>query len=151
MKSKSLLLILLSVFTSHFTYSVYAQEKTETSNPVVIKGSTSTVVLQENPNEIYSEVEEIPEFPGGSEAFTKFVYDNFKAYITVEIDTSVLTSFIVEKDGTLTDIKIIRDPGFRIGKEVLKILKKSPKWKPGLIEGNPVRTLHTLPVRIKTR
>lgn len=153
MKSKTLLLGLLSVFTLFVTSTSFAQAKKEAkeTQAVVIQSTTGTIVSQEDPNAIFTEVETKPEFPGGTEAFTKFVYANFKAQIKVDIDTSVLTSFIVEKDGTLTDIKIIRDPGFRIGKEVLKILKKSPKWKPGLVEGNPVRTLYNLPVRIKTR
>lgn len=149
MESKTVLLSFLTVFTSLVTSASFGQSKTETKEAEAT--TISTVVSQDDPNAIFTVVETNPEFPGGHEAFTKFVYDNFKAYIKVDIDTSVLTSFIVEKDGTLTDIKITRDPGFRIGKEILKILKKSPKWKPGLIEGNPVRTLYTLPIRIKTR
>jgi len=59
-----------------------------------------------------------------------------------------LISFIVETDGSLTDIKLVRDLGFGTGQEALRLLKNSPKWSPGKQDGKPVRVAYNLPIRL---
>ncbi|MBC7438691.1 MAG: energy transducer TonB, partial [Flavobacterium sp.] len=61
-----------------------------------------------------------------------------------------IVQFVVEKDGKLTDIKILRDLGFGTGKEAIRVLNSSPKWKPGIQNGRPVRVLYNLPISIVT-
>jgi hypothetical protein len=92
-----------------------------------------------------------PEFPGGNKAFLTFITNNIKKENLVagaegkELKTAV--SFVVEKDGSMTDVKILRDPGYGMGKEVARILKLvKVKWKPGIQNGKPVRASNTLPV-----
>ena len=60
----------------------------------------------------------------------------------------IFIQFVVEKDGSLTDIKVMRDLGYGTGAEAIRVLKKSPKWKPGIQNGRAVRVLYSLPISI---
>jgi protein TonB len=62
----------------------------------------------------------------------------------------VIVSFVIEKDGSMTDILVKRDPGYGIGKEAIRVLKSlRTKWTPGLIGTKPVRTSYDLPITIQ--
>lgn len=89
------------------------------------------------------------EFPGGLENFTKLIKRNFNAPEIEKGPVTVQVSFIVEKDGSITDIKILRDPGYGLGQEAIRTLSKiKTKWTPGMYKGKPVRTLYYLPIKI---
>ncbi len=93
-------------------------------------------------------LDRMPEFPGGIGSFYKYVGDNFEK---PEIDqtVTVLLSFVIEKDGTMTDIKVLRNPGYGLDKEAIRVLKSlKTKWKPGLKNGQSVRVLYQLPIRV---
>lgn len=98
-------------------------------------------------NTIYNAVEVRPEFPGGMQKFYEFVGKLYRAP-EEEVKGKVLVQFVVEKDGSLTDIKVMRDLGYGTGAEAIRVLKKSPKWKPGIQNGRPVRVLYSLPISI---
>ena len=98
-------------------------------------------------NTVYNAVEVKPDFPGGMEKFYKFVGKNYRAP-EEDIRGKVYVQFVVEKDGSLTDIKVMRDIGYGTGAEAIRVLKKSPKWKPGIQNGRPVRVLYSLPISI---
>jgi len=104
--------------------------------------------IVEDSNQIYTAVEVKPDFPGGIQKFYDFVGKNYKVPEDEDIKGKVFVQFVVEKDGSLTDIKVIRDLGFGTGKEAIRVLKKSPKWKPGIQNGRPVRVLYSLPISI---
>ena len=115
-------------------------------------GTGTAAVVEEVDNTVYNTagIEVKPEFPGGIEKFYKFVGTN---YVTPEEDGlkgKVFVSFVVEKDGSLTDIKVIRDIGYGTGKEAIRVLKKSPRWAPGVQNGKPVRVLYSLPITIQS-
>ncbi|MEK8179357.1 energy transducer TonB [Flavobacterium buctense] len=100
-----------------------------------------------------SDLNEKPEFELGLEAFYKYIGANFKIPEEVtknKLKGRVFASFIVEKDGSLSNIKILRDMGYGTGEEAVRVLKESPKWKPGKIDGKPVRTMYSLPISIKS-
>ena len=65
-----------------------------------------------------------------------------------DISGKIIVSFVVEIDGSLSDIHIIKDLGYGTGKQIVDILKKSPKWKPGIQNGKPVRVMYNLPIVI---
>jgi protein TonB len=94
-----------------------------------------------------------PEFPGGMKAFYEYVNKNFRIPdIDQNMTARIYVSFVVEKDGSLSAIKVLRDPGYGMGKEaerVLKSLKK--KWQPGVQNGKPVRASFNLPITINIR
>jgi protein TonB len=62
----------------------------------------------------------------------------------------VYVSFVIEKDGTMTDIQVKRDPGYGLGKEAIRVLKSlKTKWSPGMIGSKPVRTSYNLPISVQ--
>jgi|GEM_PF-762507 len=95
-----------------------------------------------------------PEFPGGIKAFYNFVTSNIKKENLVKgaegTELKVYVTFIVEKDGYMTGIKLLRDPGFGLGKETVRVLKQvKTMWSPGIQNGKPVRAQYNLPIVIK--
>ncbi|WP_337968726.1 DKNYY domain-containing protein [uncultured Flavobacterium sp.] len=90
-----------------------------------------------------------PEFPGGISKFQDFVDKKFKVD-EKDLSGKIYSTFIVEKNGSLSDIKILRDLGYGTGKELIRVLKLSPKWKPGLQNGQKVRCLYAIPYRINS-
>lgn len=93
-----------------------------------------------------------PEFPGGITAFYKFIGANFKTPAEAaanKIEGKAYLEFMVEKDGSLSEFKIVKDLGYGIGDEVIRVLKLSPTWTPGSENGKPVRVLYSLPVTIE--
>lgn len=89
-----------------------------------------------------------PEFPGGMEAFGKFIIQEFKIPLGYEGDGKVILSFVVTPEGELDNIRVVKDAGFKTGEEAIRVMKKSPKWKPGFIDGKPVRVQYHLPIQL---
>ncbi|PWA06411.1 energy transducer TonB [Flavobacterium psychrotolerans] len=106
----------------------------------------------EEDNAIYNTagIEVKPDFPGGIEKFYKFVAKNYQTPEEEGLKGKVFVSFVVEKDGSLTDIKVIRDIGYGTGKEAIRVLKSCPKWTPGEQNGKKVRVLYSLPINIQS-
>ena len=106
-------------------------------------------VTEASDNQIFTAVEVSPVFPGGEDAFIKFLGSHIK-YPAVARENNVsgraYISFVVERDGSLTDIKILRSPGSGLGEEAVRVLKMSPHWTPGIQNGKPVRVSYTVPV-----
>lgn len=90
-----------------------------------------------------------PDFPGGIAKFYQFVARNFR-FEEEGINGRIIVTFVVEKDGSLTDIKVVRDIGHGAGEEAIRVLKRSPKWTPGVQNGKPVRVLYSLPIAIQS-
>jgi protein TonB len=112
-------------------------------------GNSDVKQVTEDENKIFSQVEKQPEFPGGLEAFGKYLGNNIK-FPNVDRENGtqgkVFCSFVVERDGSLTDIKAIRGPSQSMMDEAIRVLKKSPKWKPGIQNNRPVRVSYTVPI-----
>lgn len=105
--------------------------------------------VEEEEEEIFMSVEENPEFPGGLEAVYKFVGQNLKYPELAKqnnITGKVYIQFVVEKDGSVGNVKVLRDIGGGCGAEALRVVKMLPKWKPGKQRGKAVRCYFTLPV-----
>lgn len=96
-------------------------------------------------------LDKLPEFPGGIKKFYTYVGNNFeKPEIEMSKTLTVLVYFVIEKDGSITDIKVQRDPGYGLGNEAIRVLKSlKTKWAPGMIDGQPVRTAYNLPITVK--
>ena len=138
---KKFLFLILICFTQ-FTFS---QTTGESEKPVVKTTST-------NENIIYDikGIEVKPEFPGGSIEFTNFLEKNFiKPAEKPALKGKIYFTFIIEKDGSLTDIKILRDLGFKTGDEAIRVIKMAPKWNPGKYKCKEVRTLNGGSITIK--
>ncbi|MBL7887682.1 MAG: energy transducer TonB [Flavobacterium sp.] len=92
-----------------------------------------------------------PEFPGGIKKFYQYVGDNFEKQEIDEVESiTVNVSFVIEKDGSMSDIKVLRNPGYGLDKEAIRVLKSlRTKWKPGVLNGEFVRTRYNLPITVK--
>lgn len=124
-------------------------------NSVVSKGSDSgftTSVIPNNTIVTTVSLDEMPEFPGGIHKFYDFIGNNFeKPELESGTILTVYVSFVIEKDGKMTDIKVIRTAGSEMDKEAIRVLKSlKTNWKAGVKDGQKVRTLYTLPIKVKT-
>lgn len=98
-------------------------------------------------------IEKLPEFPGGLTEFYKFIGKKFKMSAEAQknkLEGKAYMQFIIEKDGSLSDIKTLQDPGYGIGDEATRVLKLSPKWTAATQEGKPVRVMYSLPITIQS-
>ncbi|MCD8740946.1 TonB family protein [Mucilaginibacter roseus] len=106
-------------------------------------------VIESDPNEIFTAVETQPAFPGGLAAFGNYLSKNIR-YPAVarenNVQGRVFVQFVVERDGSLTDITVLRGIGSGCDEEAVRVLKKSPKWSPGIQNGRPVRVQYTVPI-----
>ena len=102
---------------------------------------------------VLADVEKLPEFPGGLAKFYKFIGENFKMSAEankIKIKGKAYMQFIIEKDGSLSDIKTIKDPGYGLGDEAIRVLKLSPKWTAATQEGKAVRVMYSLPITFQS-
>jgi len=109
-------------------------------------------VEEEATEEIFVVVEQQPEFPGGMSALMKFLGDNIKYPVIAQengIQGRVITTFVVERDGSITDINVVRGQDPSLDKEAVRVIKTMPRWKPGQQRGKPVRVRFTLPVQFR--
>lgn len=125
----------------------------ETGQKVEVK-YVPVQVEEEEPEEqtIFEVVEHMPEFPGGMAACLNFLAKNIK-YPTIaqENGTSgrVIIQFVVNKDGSIVDPKVVRSVDPYLDKEALRVILTMPKWKPGMQRGKPVRVKYTVPVMFR--
>lgn len=122
---------------------------------VVKTVSQQTIKLQKyQDNEVYntSAVEVFPKFPGGIQKFHAFLKKNYvtpQEIIKDEAIGGVFVNFIIEKDGSVSNTKVLRDFGYGSGKELERVLKLCPNWIPAIKDGNPVRCLYCVPFYVQ--
>jgi len=115
------------------------------------KPNTITIKLADpsKSNIVFTSVEQVPEFPGGLNAFSQFLASNIR-YPKEARDKNtqgrVIISFIVETDGSLSNIKVAKGIGDGADEEALRVLSMSPKWKPGVQNGLTVRVAYSVPI-----
>ena len=101
---------------------------------------------------IYDYCEEMPEFPGGEGKLLQFIAENVrlpKCVTDAGVKGRCIVEFVVEKDGTISDFKILRSLHKDCDAEAIRVLKKMPRWKPGMERGKPVRVKYTVPVEFR--
>lgn len=102
-------------------------------------------------NTVYSFVsmENPPTFPGGMDKFYKYISDNLKypeKAKELNVQGKVFISFTVEKDGSLTDVRVDRKLGYGTDEEAIRVVKGSKRWNPGIQNGRPVRVKYNMPI-----
>lgn len=146
------LALLLITFNSCLSNEKKADESIadEIVNSLAETREASTEVSEENLNdEVFVVVEDQPLFPGGNSALMKFLADNIKYPVEAQekgIEGRVITNFVVEEDGSLSDFQIVRGIDPLLDAEALRVLETMPNWKPGKQRGENVRVRFTLPV-----
>lgn len=101
---------------------------------------------------VYNIVEQMPEFPGGAEAMMKSIAGNIKypeAAIDKNIEGRVFVSFVIEKDGSVSNVKVLRGIGGGCDEEAARVISSMPKWKPGKQKGEFVRVSYQIPIMFK--
>lgn len=102
--------------------------------------------------EVFMVAEQMPEYPGGMKELLKFLQDNLKYpenAMKNNVQGRVIVQFVVEKDGTPTEFKVLRSVDPDLDAEALRVMKAMPKWKPGMQKGQVVRVKFTVPVSFK--
>jgi len=114
---------------------------------------TGVAAVVEEDNTVYNTagIEVKPDFPGGMEKFYSFIQKNYTMPEEDGLKGKVYVTFVVEKDGSLTDIKVLRDIGYGTGKEAIRVLNKSPRWSPGEQNGKKVRCTFSLPISLQSQ
>ena len=101
---------------------------------------------------VYEEVDEMPGFPGGTNGLMQFIATNLKYPLVCEengIQGKVVVEFIVEKDGSVSNVKVVKSVNPALDKEAMRIAKSMPKWTPGRLNGELVRVKYTMPVSFR--
>jgi periplasmic protein TonB len=101
---------------------------------------------------IFIVVEDQPSFPGGEEARLKFLRDNIRYPQMAReagIQGTVFVTFVVERDGSVTDVRVVRGIGGGADEEAVRVVRNMPRWNPGRQRGQPVRVQFNMPIRFQ--
>ena len=111
-----------------------------------------------NNNENYEEVifmvvEQMPEFPGGQQAMMKFISENLQYPVAAQengIQGRVICQFVINRDGSIVDVIVVRSAGDQyLDNEAIRVIKSMPKWRPGKQKGKLVRVKYTIPINFR--
>lgn len=113
----------------------------------------STNVDSNSGNKVYelSGIETKPDFNGGLKKFYEFIGQNFRTPDVQGLKGKIYVSFLIDVDGTVTSIQVLKDIGYGTKEEAIRVMKICPKWIPGMQNGVPVRCLYSLPITIQSR
>lgn len=127
-------------------YPMVFKEK-EKSKPLIVNVADNN----EGEDKIYNTagIETAPQFTGGLKEFYKYIGQNFRVPDVKGLSGKVFVTFVIEKDGSVTDVKVLRDIGYGTKEEAIRVLNNSPKWIPGQQKGRNVRVLYSLPITIQ--
>lgn len=119
-----------------------------------VKTQKKVGTVKDNADKVYTVSSVMPEYEGGIPALMNFLGTNMKYPVEAQkkkIEGRVIVSFVVEKDGSLSDYKIVRSIDPLLDAEALRVVKLQKKWKPGYEKGKPVRVQYTLPITFKLK
>mgnify|MGYP000279758353 FL=1 len=122
------------LFFSLITLSVTAQQLPEHST---------------NRDDTFIVVDQMPEYPGGNEALQEYISLNLKYPALKEVSGKVFVSFVVDKKGKVTDVRVKNEVDAALAKEAVRLVKSMPLWTPGKLEGKPVNVQLNLPIYFK--
>ena len=111
-------------------------------------------IVEKSNDSIYNVVDQMPEFPGGVEAMMQYVVDNVK-YPQDAINEGksgrVFVSFVVEKDGRVSNVNVMKGVCESIDKEAVRVISSMPRWYAGMHKGEPVRVRYMMPIKFQAR
>ena len=135
------------------TESIEVNSEDDEAEEVVIAAPVEAPVEEEEEEVVFVVVESMPEFPGGQQALFKYLSENVKYPMIAQengIQGRVICQFVVNKDGSIVDVEVVRSGGDpSLDKEAIRVIKSMPKWKPGKQRGKAVRVKYTVPVNFK--
>lgn len=114
------------------------------------------VIADEKPKEeetkVFDVVEQMPQFPGGDQALFEYLSKHIKYPVIAEengVQGRVIVTFVVERDGSITDVKVVKSVDPSLDKEAQRVVRSMPRWIPGKQNGSAVRVKYTVPVTFK--
>lgn len=135
------------------TESIEINTEDDKDVEVVIAAPVEAPVEEEEEEVVFVVVETMPEFPGGQQALFKYLSENVKYPVIAQengIQGRVICQFVVNKDGAIVDVEVVRSGGDpSLDKEAVRVIKSMPKWHPGKQRGKAVRVKYTVPVNFK--
>jgi len=136
-------ILIVTLITVLFALSAKAQGQTP---------ALPSFTEQETPGWVV-ETDIKPEFPGGVNAFYGFINKRYRLpKVKDSMTARVYVSFVVEKDGSMSNYHILNDPGYGMADELIRVLKTiKEKWSPGVIDGKPVRASYNLPLTLNIK
>ena len=132
-------------------FSLLGETETIASMPKTSPPSTSTAPI-DGSTEVFTVVEQVPTFPGGQQAMFQFLGDNIhypEAAVKKRKQGKVFVSFVVNTDGSLSDLQILKGIGYGCDEEAVRVMKAMPKWIPGHQSGRPVAVKYNLPINFQ--
>lgn len=125
----------------------------EENKAVVIQAPVSAGVVEAEDSDVpFVVVEKMPSFPGGETALFKYLGDNIKYPVIAQesgIQGRVICQFVVNRDGSIVDIEVVRSVDKSLDAEAIRVISKMPRWTPGMQRGKTVRVKYTLPVNFR--
>ncbi|MCI6618356.1 MAG: TonB family protein [Prevotella sp.] len=103
-------------------------------------------------NKVFDVVEQMPSFPGGNSALMEYLHNNVKYPVVAQengVQGRVVVSFVVEKDGSITDVRVVRSVDPSLDREASRVVSSMPKWIPGKQNGSAVRVKYNVPVSFR--
>ena len=114
--------------------------------------ATEPVKPKEEENKVFDVVEQMPSFPGGQGALMNYLNSNIKYPVIAEengIQGRVVVQFVVGKDGSISNVHVVKSVDPSLDKEAVRVVKNMPKWIPGKLNGQSVNVRYTLPVTFR--
>ena len=116
------------------------------------KSDMSKTDMKPDKNGVYQIVEEMPQFPGGETKLMEYIAKNLTYPQEAKdkgIDGRVFVAMVIEKDGSVSNVKVLRGIGGGCDEEAVRVISALPKWKPGKMNGEPVRVSYQIPINFK--
>lgn len=119
-----------------------------------VEDKVEAVLIDQQQEEVKTirELDDLPVFPGGMSQLVRWLTQNLKYPETAKnekVSGKVLVSFVINAEGVVTDVKLVKPVDQRLDREALRVVRMMPKWQPGLINGKPCKTLVNLPIVFK--
>lgn len=131
--------VILSQIVAAPTLTKHIESKPDTTQKVVVKNE-----------EVFEQVDENPEYPGGFEALIKYIGDNLKypkEAADAKTEGKVFVKFIIQKDGSVGNVEVLKGIGYGCDEEAMRVVRAMPKWNPGKQNGEPVNVFFTMPFK----
>ncbi|MDB5131139.1 MAG: hypothetical protein JWR02_888 [Mucilaginibacter sp.] len=133
---------------AYFEHTYHKGERVSSSPP------TTQNIDRHGDSTVFISIEQQPDFPGGMEAFSRFISKNIRYPELARKNNTcgtVIISFVVERDGSLTEVKVERPVGDGCEEEAVRVIKLSPKWRPGLQNSKPIRVAYSVPIAFRCK
>lgn len=136
----------------YYNAQMLAEEKQRTNMVVVLGAPVPSMdeLAQKGTDHVYQAVDEMPQFPGGNRAMMAYIGQNMKypaEAVAKGIEGRVLVQFVVNKEGDLQDIKVMKSIDSLLDQEAIRVISSMPKWTPGKLKGEAVNIQYVLPIQ----